>query len=373
MNKKDVLEIRKQFTPERCAITAISGCYVTHEKEKKLEFKRSFLTLEEEEMFKYFDIFKKSLSGNLGKNLFNMDYSLADEDDATPHHLLMKVRDSKLEDEDIVSEFYDRIVESYEYPENYYITLIHGVYDVPGKSLDGSEMFDSSDNVYDHILCCICPVNLAKAGLSYNSTANTIENRVRDWVVDMPMTGFLFPAFNDRNADIHSILYYSKLVDDLKPDFISNALGGPTPLTAKDQKYAFDAVVSDTLEDECDFDTVKTIHENILEMMEEVKDEPEPLTFSKTDVKKLLEKSGVDNTKLDDFDSEFNDTVGDEKELMATNIANSRTFEIKSPDVVVKVNPARTDLVDIREIDGRKCLVIAVDDSLMVNGIDINK
>ena len=32
MNKKEVLEIRKQFTPENCAITRIAGCYVDGEK-----------------------------------------------------------------------------------------------------------------------------------------------------------------------------------------------------------------------------------------------------------------------------------------------------------------------------------------------------
>ena len=62
MNKKEVLEIRKQFTPENCTITRICGCYVDHEKEKKMEMKKAFLSMPEEEAFKYFDIFRKSLS-----------------------------------------------------------------------------------------------------------------------------------------------------------------------------------------------------------------------------------------------------------------------------------------------------------------------
>ena len=41
MNKKEVLEIRKQFTPENCAITRIAGCYVDGEKEKRIDYKCS--------------------------------------------------------------------------------------------------------------------------------------------------------------------------------------------------------------------------------------------------------------------------------------------------------------------------------------------
>jgi len=373
MNKKEILEIRKQLTPQRTAITKICGCYITGEKEKKLEFNKTFLTIDEEEMYKYFDLFKKALSGTLGKNLFTLEYPLQAEGLGTPHELLMKLRDSKLEDETLLSTFYDKVIESYDYTENYYIVLIRDVYDVPGKAEDDIEMFDASDSVFDHIICAICPVKLSKPGLSYNSIHNDIENRVRDWVVEMPMTAFMFPAFTQRQTDIHSLLYYAKQLEDLKSDFVTNIIGCDIPLSANDQKYAFDAVVSDTLQDSCDFEIVKSIHENIMDMMEEVKDEPAPLTLSKPDVKRLLEKSGVPNEKLSEFDKEFNTIVGEEHELVATNITNNRNFEIKSCDVIVKVNPARTDLVEIREIHGRKCLVIAVDDNLMVNGIDVNK
>lgn len=373
MNKKEILEIRKQLTPERTAITKICGCYVNGEKEKQLEFSKTFLALEEEEMFKYFDIFKKTLSGKLGKNLFSMEYSINDEDTDTPHDMLMQIYDSHLEDEALLSSFYDKVIESYNYAENYFIVLIRDVYDVPGRGGDGIDMIDASDSVYDHIICGICPVKLSKPGLSYNSSNNDIGSRIRDWVVEAPLSGFLFPAFTERQTDIHSLLYYSKMPEDLKPDFLDQVLGFEAPLSASDQKYAFDAVVSDTLLEECDFDVVKNIHENIMEMMEEVKDEPTPLTLTKTDVRKVLERSGVDHDALEDFDSEYDSTVGENETLTANNITNTATFEIKSPDIVVKVNPGRTDLVDVREVDGRKCLVIEINDSLFVNGIDINK
>ena len=143
MNKKEVLEIRKQFTPENCAITRICGCYVDHEKEKKMEMKKAFLSLPEEEAFKYFDIFKHTLSGTLGKNLINMEFPLEQELNGGTQEFLLKLRDSKLEDDLLLDEFYDKVIENYEYGENYFIVLIHAVYDVPGVAKDGMEMFDA--------------------------------------------------------------------------------------------------------------------------------------------------------------------------------------------------------------------------------------
>lgn len=372
MNKKEILEIRRQFTPENCAITRICGCYVDHEKEKKSELKKAFLSLPEEEAFKYFDIFRHTLSGTLGKNMINMEFPLEQELSGGTQEFLLKLRDSRLEDDLLVEEFYDKVIESYDYPENYYIILIHAVYDVPGKASDGEEMFDASDTVYEHLMCSICPVNLSKAGLSYNAHTNNIEDRIRDWVVDMPVKGFLFPAFTDRASNVHQVLYYSKKPEELSPDFISNVLGSEIPLSAGNQKTSFQAIVSDTLGTSCDYETIRNIHDNLNEMLEEAKEAPEPLELSRPDIKRLLERSGASEEQMSAFDREFEDVMGEQKTVLASNIASTRTFQIETPDVIVKVNPERSDLVETREIDGRRCLVIAIDDHLEVNGIEIH-
>lgn len=372
MNKKEILEIRRQFTPENCAITRICGCYVDHEKEKKSELKKAFLSLPEEEAFKYFDIFRHTLSGTLGKNMINMEFPLEQELSGGTQEFLLKLRDSRLEDDLLVEEFYDKVIESYDYPENYYIILIHAVYDVPGKASDGEEMFDASDTVYEHLMCSICPVNLSKAGLSYNAHTNNIEDRIRDWVVDMPVKGFLFPAFTDRASNVHQVLYYSKKPEELSPDFISNVLGSEIPLSAGDQKTSFQAIVSDTLGTSCYYETIRNIHDNLNEMLEEAKEAPEPLELSRSDIKRLLERSGASEEQMSAFDREFEDVMGEQKTVLASNIASTRTFQIETPDVIVKVNPERSDLVETREIDGRRCLVIAIDDHLEVNGIEIH-
>ena len=371
MNKKEVLEIRKQFTPANCAITRICGCYVDHEKTKRMESKESFLSLPEEEAFKYFDIFKKTLSGSIGRNLLNMEFPVEQEMPRGTQEFLLKLKNSKLEDDMLLEEFYDKIIENYRFDENYYIVLIHAMYDVPGKSSDGLEMYDASDNVYEYLLCSICPVSLSKAGLCYNAEDNRIQDRIRDWLVDMPDKGFLFPAFTDRNTDIHGVLYYTKKSEELQPELIEQVLGARMPMSADTQKEAFQLLIEDTLGEDGDYDTVRNIHETLHDLMEEHKDEPEPLALDKTDMKKVFEQSGVSPEQMESFDRSFEENAGEKTSLLAANIADTRKFNIQTPDVIIKVNPERADLVQTRIIDGRQCLVIPVDDHIEVNGMNV--
>lgn len=371
MNKKEVLEIRKQFTPTNCAITRIAGCYVDHEKIKKMESKSAFLSLPEEDAFKYFDIFRKTLSGSVGKNLLNLEFPAKQEMPGGIQEFLMKLRKSKLEDDQLLEEFYDRIIESYDYSENYYIVLIHAMYDIPGKSSDGTEMYDASEEVYEYLLCSICPVSLSKAGLSYHAESNCIQDRIRDWVVGMPDKGFLFPAFNDRSTDIHGVLYYTKKSEDLQQELIEQLLGARMPMSANTQKETFQMLIEDTLGEDGDYETIRNIHDTLNDMIEEHKEEPEPLQLDKTDVRKVFEKSGIPSKKMESFDQNYEETAGEKTSLLAENITETKKFQIETPDIVIKVNPGRTDLVDTMVVNGRKCLVIAVDDSLEVNGIPV--
>ena len=371
MNKKEVLEIRKQFTPANCAITRIAGCYVDHEKNKKMESKSAFLSLPEEEAFKYFDIFKKTLSGTMGKNMLNMEFPIDQEMPGGTQEFLMKLKASKLEDDMLLEEFYDKVIATYEYAENYYIILIHAMYDVPGRSSDNLEMFDASDEVYEYLVCSICPVSLSKAGLSYNAESNCIQDRIRDWVVDMPDKGFLFPAFNDRSTDIHGVLYYTKKSEDLQPELIEQLLGARMPMSAKTQKETFQMLIEDTLGEDGDYETIRNIHDTLNDMIEEHKEEQEPLQLDKTDVRKVFEKSGVSSEKMECFDQNYEETAGEKTSLLATNITETKKFQIETPDIVIKVNPERADLIETRVIDGRQCLVIAVDDHIEVNGVNV--
>lgn len=372
MNKKEVAEIKKRFTKTKCSFTRLCGCYVDAEKQKRLTLKEAFLSLPEEEMFKYIDIFRKTLSGSIGKTMLNMEFPMEQEtkEDGT-QRFLMKLLESKLTDDDLLNEFYDKIISVYNYPENYFIILTHDAYDIPKITSDGVENFDASEYVYDYILCCICPVKLTKPGLCYNAETNHIQDRIRDWVVEAPQSGFLFPAFNDRNMDIHNLLYYSKKSDELDAVITEEVLGCQLPLPAKIQKETFNNILEESLGLDCDYEVVKTIHENLNQMLAETSEEPEPLALAKEDMSHLLMKSGVEEKEIETFEIRFDETVGEDQCLMAANISSPKKFEVATPDVKVTVNPQRTDLVETKIIDGVPYLMIEINDLVEVNGIQV--
>lgn len=373
MNKKEISEIKKLFANENSVISTICGCYVDGDKNKKSMMREAFLSLPQDEMHKYMAIFRKCMTGTLGRNILNMEFADAATEVTVSQQKLMDLRDSELKDDAVLETFYDEIIANYNTADNYLILLVYGVYDVPGRTSDGIEMEDASDEIYRHILCCICPVKLSKPGLSYNSEQNGFHERIRDWVVDMPAMGFLYPAFNERSADVNSILYYSSKAEELKFDFVETVLGCTLPMTAGGQKETFQTIIQDTLGDECEFEVVKEIHEQLTELIEEKKDDETPLELGRKEVVNLLAASGVDNRKIEELENNFEEAAGASmtQPLLASNVASTRKFEIKTPDVVVQVKPDRTDLVETRMIDNVPYLLITLSDSVQVNGIDV--
>lgn len=373
MVKPELNEIKKQFTPRNCSVSKICGCYVDGEKNIKTTFSEAFLSLPEEESFKYFEILRKALSGSIGKTALNMEFPLEQEEEGGTQNFLLKLRNSKLKDEALLTQFYDSVINYYDFVGNYLILLITDTYDVPNKTSDGIINDDASDTVYDYIMCCICHVNLSKPGLSYDATANEFHPRIRDWVVDLPDAAFLFPAFNDRAADIHSLMYYIKNSEEMHEDFVNGVLGCSTSLTAKTQKAAFQALVEETLGDSINYDIVQSIHENLQEMETEHKEKEiaEPLTINKKECRRLFENSGVSEEKMQSFDKLYDAAAGEETSLYVSNVLNSRSYEVKTPDISIKVNKERSDLVKTQIIDGKKYLVIEITDQVEVNGIEV--
>lgn len=369
MNKKECNEIKKLFSPANCAISRICGCYVDAEKNKKTELKNAFLSLPEEEAFKYFAIFRNGLSGTIGKNLLNMEFPIEAEKDGGTQSFMLKLRNSGLKDNELVEKFYDLVIDNFEYAENYYIILIHCAYDIPAKATDGSDMFDASDYVYEFIQCVICPVKLSKAGLCYNSTTNAIENGIRDWRVAPPINGFIFPAFNDRDTDIHSVLLYDKDGKNMPYGLIDGVLGCTVPMSAKSQKETFQNIVKETLGDKCDFEAVKLIHESLNDLLEETRDDPVQPVLDMSQLKELLENNGADLEELQEFENRYVDGHG--PSLTVANVVNTKSFEVKTPEATIHVDPSRTSILESRVIDGKPYLMIAINDHMEVNGISV--
>ena len=373
MTRKELNEIKSQYTLEDCGILRLCGCYVDGERNKITQFNENFLNLPEEEKHKYFDIFKKTLSGTPGKNLVDMKFNVDAYADEGARTFLMNLRDSGLKDDRLLNEFYDRIINNYSYVGNYLILLINQVYDIPAVTTDNIEMDDASDEVYSYILCSICHVNLSKPGLGYDEEDNNFHDKKQNHMVDVLDVGFLFPAFNKRSADEDMTLFYTKDVSEFEDGLIDCLLDCAVPLPAKQQKETFTSLVNEALGEEADLEIVKNIHENLEQIIEEKKQEsPAPVMLDKTEMKDLLEKSGVKEEKLENFEEHFEMAAGEHGKLVASNVSSGKKFEVKTPDVVIKINSDKTDIVSTQVIDGRQCLVIQIDERLEVNGISVN-
>ena len=159
MNKKDILEIKRRFKKEACTFTRMCGCYVDADRNKITKIGETFLNLEDEEFYKYLEIAKKVLSGTIGNNLLELEFPLAEEAAGGRQQFLMGLRESRLKNDDLMDTFYDMIIDSYDYVGNYLILIFHDAYDVMTKTSDNDKL-DESEEVYEYLLCAICPVNL---------------------------------------------------------------------------------------------------------------------------------------------------------------------------------------------------------------------
>ena len=371
MNKTEVSEIRKLFGKDGYRIDSLAACYVSIEKEKTFVIKEALSSLSEEELLSHLSIFHKCLGGTLGKNLINMEFPLEAEFGEGQQKFLLELRDSGLKDEEKLEKFFDLIIANYPSSDKYYIVAIHGNYDVPGKGKDGETLEDASDVIYEYILCAICPVKLSKAALGYDSDANRIGERVRDWVVEAPDKAFLFPAFNDRGPDIHSLLYYTKKAEELYPDFVEAVFGTVSPPSPVAQTETFNSLITETLKDEVSLEIVQRVQENIAEVIELNKEIPAPVELTSYEVKELLGKSGVESEKLEHFEDTFNEVAGEKATIIANNLPVVKQLSIKAPDIEIKVKPERAYLVKHKMVDGVLSIVIPVREGVEVNGITV--
>ena len=371
MNKKEISEIRKLFTKDSCRIDSLAACYVSIEKEKTFVINEALSSLSEEELQYHLSIFHKCLGGTLGKNLINMEFPLDAEFGEGQQKFLLNLRDSGLKEEEILEKFFDLIIANYPSSDKYYIVAIHGNYDVPGKGKDGATLEDASDIIYEYLLCAICPVKLSKAALGYDSDANRIRERVRDWVVEVPEKAFLFPAFNDRGPDIHSMLYYTKKAEELFPEFVETVFGTTSPLSPDTQTETFNSLIMETLGDEISLEIVQRVQENIAEVIEQNKEIPEPVELTPYEMKELLGKSGVEDKKLENFEATFKTVVGEKATIIADNLPVVKQLKIKAPDIEIKVKPESASLISHKMVDGVLSIVIPVGDGVEVNGITV--
>ncbi|MBQ3078879.1 MAG: DUF4317 domain-containing protein [Clostridia bacterium] len=373
MNKKDISEIRKRLNPESHNPIEIRGCYVNGNRAVISAFHRPLISLPETEADSYMQIFKRILSGDVGKNLMELHFPVDQVMEGEEHGRLTDMNKEALLNDDTVNDFFTRIIESTQIEGNYLILVMHDAYDVPVKSSDGELESLESDNVFSYLICAVCPVKQSKAALSYIASENDFHSKDPDWVVAPPEMGFMFPAYEDRGPNIHKALFYTKDLSDCHADFTDAVLKTSEVIPAAEQKEAFQSLLVEALEDECSMEVVQAVNEQINRRLEEQKSdkEAEPARITKREVSRMLTECGVSDTKTEAFEKSFDDTFGLGMDIPAASIANERQFEVRTPDVVVRVSPDRAGLIETRVIDGIKYILIRADEGVTVNGMSV--
>ena len=374
MTEKEISEIRRQIRREKSNVSHILGCYVNERREIISMFDQSLGLMPQEEQECYLALLKKVLSGTAGKNLIDISFRTQQVMESEEHKLLMALRKSSLKDEGVVHEFFQRVIQSLDFEGNYLILLANDNYDVPYRSKDGEKQQDASSEVFSYILCSICPVKLTQPELSYFNEDKGFHNSKADWAVSAPELGFMFPAFDDRAANIYNALYYTKDIAENHGEFIDAVFHAEVPMPAAEQKATFQSVLSDALENDCSFEVVQTVHEELCGMIELHKESKveDALLISKKQVKSILKSCGVSDAHADSFAVKYDAEFGEDAEIIPRNIIDSKKFEIRTPDVVITVNPERSDLVETRVINGSRYILISADGEVEVNGVNIN-
>ena len=425
MNKKEVLELKRRFKKEAATFTRVCGCYVDGNHNKVCKFGNTFLNLEEDEFYKYLEIANKALSGTIGNNLLELKFPIEEEEVGGRQHILMALRASKLEDENLLDTFYDLVIDTYDHAGNYLIVLFHDAYDVMSRTSDNNNL-DESEEVYEYLICAICPVDLSKPGLGFLEEEHRIGPRVRDWVVGAVDTAFLFPAFNDRSTDIHSTLFYTKNTKEPHSEFMANGLGCGIERTATEQKMAFHSIVRNVLgaEDEHTDDVLLDLQQNLSDMIDEYAethdDDEDVFLLDKEVVTKLIADSEISEEKAAKIEKSVDEAFG-EKPPAAENVIDSKALvqnelrvekmaledqvgtltvqlnekdealaertsqliekqeeidnyiaETKTYDVVLRVKPEKASQIKSQVINGQKCLVIPMgeDEHATINGVN---
>ena len=332
MNKKDILELKKRLKKDYCTFTKMCGCYVNGEKNIILNFRETFLNLEDDEYFKYLEIAKKVLSGTIGNNILELNFPLNENLENEKQLSLIRLKKSQLKDDALLQDLYKSIIDSYDYTGNFLILVFHDAYDVITKTTDNAKI-DESEEVYEYILCAICPVSLSDPGLRYFEEEKKITARIRDWVVNAPTIGFVFPAFIDRSSDVNSVMYYTKNPKDPHPELMEKALGCFSKQTANIQKETFQAIIKDYIDtDEKKAEkTFMEIQENLNTMIDEHNSiyddtDDEPITLTQKEIQNLLIESGVSEEATTKIEKSYIENFGEDLPL-AENLLDSKVLK----------------------------------------------
>lgn len=374
MNKKEIGELSRRWKPEKCAVSRIYGCYVSGSGKRIVaDLDESLGRMSQDEAEFYLSFLKKVLSGTQGRNLIDVVFSTNQVTDSDEHRLLMDLKKTSLQNGEARRMFYQKVIDCLEMDEeNYLILMASDSYDVPHRGKDDELQADASDDVFTYFLCAVCPVKENKASLDYFPGDNEFHCSDSHTVAP-PELGFLFPAFDDRAANIYNALFYTKKPDNLHQEFIDAVFHTEPPLSAAEQRENFETALTETLGDACSLDIVQAVYEQLAEKIAEHKESknPEPLSLTPKDVSSMLRDCGVQEDQAAAFEEQCAVSLGEGAVLNPVNLVDTGRFEVKTAEARLIVDPACSYVVETRVIDGKRYILIPAGEEVEVNGLPI--
>ena len=370
MNKKEIAEIRKVLKKtDNCSVNRLAVCYVSGDHEIISKSKSAFLSLDEEELFKYCDLFAKGLSGAPNKNQIDLEFPLHAKNDFGKDFLYELLK-SKLNDDYLLDKFYNKILETYYCEGNYAVILAYGDYDVPQKATDGTTIDDGSIDVYSFLQVLFCPVALTKEGLTFSKPNDRFVNSPQEWMIQMPTTGILYPAFNDRATDLNACLFYQKKPAEPHEEIIEDILGCEPPTEPDSQNTLFASAVEQALGDACTVDDILQVQENVAAFQAEKEANGETAEITQADMKRLF--NGTE-ASTDTVESAVKAAYEEDPIIQASNVTTNKTI-VQTNGITITATPEYAKLIETKMIDGMPCVVIPASiGEMTVNGIKVNK
>lgn len=368
MLKKEIAEVKKCFSKKKSCINHAAGCYVNGDGSIISDVDINWNAISEDDVDMYQSLMRKGLSGKQGKNLYDISFPTKEEEKGGKQFELYQLLKDQFENKEAQRAFFENVAANVVMDSPYLILLSGGVYDAPKKASDGAILEDETQDVYQFIQCLICPVSPSKSALIFDEKAKTFTMAVTQFVATAPVTGFLFPAFNDRQTDIHSLLYYTKKEEERHEEFLTCITGcEELPDAETTQKTKLAMVVENTLGRDCDFTSVKNITETLDRAVEETDEET---GISKNDICRAFRESGIPTDKAENVEENFEKIVG-KTELKGENIASGNVMKLESTSMKASISKAYAATLEARVIDGREFILLPVENDMSLNGVHL--
>lgn len=172
---------------------------------------------------------------------------------------------------------------------------------------------DACEEVFRYFVCCVCPVKDGTPELGYFHGENEFHISMEKQIVGQPELGFLFPAFDDRTANLYNALFYSRKPDELHQEFIDAVFRTEPPMSAAEQRETFQSALCGTLEGACSMEVVQSVHDYLRQRIQEHKEsrDPEPLAVTAGEVSGVLRNCGVPEERVEAFQTACGQSFGE--------------------------------------------------------------